>query len=484
MLPGRTIAVPHSKPTGLSQETILERAAASDELTHYPSLDELAQRLEELHESYPELISVQRIGTSRLGEPIVLYTLDFTHEDGSAPAQRGLVVGGVHPNEPIGSWTLLRLLNDLAENPELRQALDTRWFVVPCADPDAMRLNEGWFHLPGDPETYFRNFYRPAGHEQVEWTFPFSYKRAYFDAMLPETQALQRVIDLAQPDFYVPLHNAESGGTYYYLSEAVEELIPLLHKLPERLEIPLHLGEPEAAHFTVLAPGIFEMGTREEVYDWMESLNLDPAPPGGAGQASTSYARKYGALSLIAELPIWKHPHADDTTPTDQNYAQLLAAAAAEMTETGTLLTNLQEQATPHLQLDTPFRRAAEAFLPGILRAGTSMARRAEQAESQRPATVAELSGPMAHVWMFRLRFGGTFLRALNAEVTAGTASPELRRLTAQLEDIWTTWLAQKQREEPQAEEIPIADVVGLQYGAILGLASCSLARSSEHSGR
>lgn len=473
--------MPHPKATGLTHETILERAAAGEKLVGYPCLDELSERLEELRRNHPELISVQRIGTSRLGEPIQLYTLDFTHRDGTPPAQRGLLVGGVHPNEPIGSWTLLRLLQDLAEDSDLRRALDTSWFIVPCADPDGMRLNEGWFHRPGDPETYFRNFYRPAGHEQVEWTFPFSYKRAYFDAMLPETQALQRAIDLARPDFYVPLHNSESGGAYYYLSEPVEELIPLLHTLPERLEIPLHLGEPEAAHFTVLAPGIFEMGTKEEVYDWMESLGLDPASPGATGQASTGYARKYGTLSLIAELPIWKHPDADDTTPTEQDYAQVLNAAAEEMIETGKLLTGLLAQASPHLSLDTPFRRAAEAFLPGILRAGESMARRAEHPESERPATVAELSGPMANVWMFRLRFGGTFLRALNAEAAAGTASPELRRLAAQLEQIWSDWLVQKQQTEPDAEEIPIADVVGLQYGAVLGLAAYTLTRFSSH---
>lgn len=187
-----------------------------------------------------------------------------------------------------------------------------------------MRLNEGWFAAPGDPQTYFRNFYRPAGFDQVEWTFPFDYKRAYFDAMLPETQALQRAIDLARPDFYVPLHNAESGGAYYYLSEPAEELIPVLHGLAESLQIPLHLGEPEAPHFKELAPAVFEMGTLRDVYDWSEAMGLDPVPEGGAGEASTTYAAKYGTRSLIAELPIWRDEDADDTTVTDTSYAQVL----------------------------------------------------------------------------------------------------------------------------------------------------------------
>lgn len=81
----------------------------------------------------------------------------------------------------------------------------------------------------------------------------------------------------------------------------------------------------------------------------------------------------------------------------------------------------------------------------------------------------------MSHVWMFRLRFGGSLLRALNAEVTAGTAAPEIRRMAQELEGIWSQWLSEKQRLEPSASEIPVKDVVALQYGAILGLASYTL---------
>ncbi|GAA1822685.1 M14 family zinc carboxypeptidase [Nesterenkonia flava] len=455
----------------------MRRSADLPPLHGYPTVDELHAMLKELRESHPQLVKVQRIGTSRLGEPLVLYTLTATpaHEPGQAAPRaghQGLLVGGVHPNEPIGSWTIVQLFRDLAADESLRERLDTDWHAIPCADPDGMRLNEGWFREPGNPELYYRNFYRPAGAEQVEWTFPFSYKRAYFDAMMPETQALQRAIDLTRPDFYVPLHNAESGGAYYYLSEPVPELYELLATLPEHLGIPLHLGEPEAAHFKVLAPAVFEMGTLEQVYDWMESLGLDPAPPGSAGQASTSYASKYGTLSMIAELPIWKHDDADDTTSTDANYAEVLRHAGQEMVATGELLEGLLHEAEAHLSLDTPFRRAANSFIPGIVRAGHSQLGRAEQPENQRLATVAELSGPMGAVWMFRLRFGGSLLRALTAETDSGLATAQTRRLAERLEEQWSRWLREKLAEEDQASEIPVRDVVGLQYGAVLGLAA------------
>ncbi len=452
-------------------EEILSRAAALPELTGYPTVDELIAEFESLRSAHPELISVQRIGTSRLGEPIPLYTV-------AGGDLSGLLVGGVHPNEPIGSWTLIHLLRELTSDAGLRDSLNTTWRIIPCADPDAMRLNEGWFRSPEDRETYFRNFYRPAGGEQVEWTFPFSYKNAYFDAMLPETQALQRAIDVARPDFYVPLHNAEAGGAYYYLSEPVPELYGILHRLPENLGIPLHRGEPEAAHFTVLAPAIFEMGTLEDVYDWMEGLDMDPAPLSAAGEASTSYARRYGTLSLIAELPLWSSPEADDTTETDAVYAELLRSAGSELSASGRRLTGLLERAEQHLRLDTPFLRASRSFLPAVERAGAAQQARGEQEENRRPATVSEAAGLQGILQMFRLRFGGIFLRALQAETSAGTASAELRRITGEMEALFSEWLtASEGADAGHNRELPVRDVAGLQYGAVLALAQHCLAR-------
>lgn len=468
-----------STDTVLNHENILARAAAVEDLSGYPPVDKLLHMLEDLRQAHPDLIAVQRIGTSRLGEPIPVYTISSADAEPRSKRLRGLVVGGVHPNEPIGSWTLLHLMRQLCIDSELREYLNTEWHIVPCADPDAMRLNEEWFANAGDPETYFRNFYRPAGNEQVEWTFPFSYKSAYFDAMLPETQALQRAIDRARPDFYVPLHNAESGGAYYYLSKPVDQLYTLLHDLPERLEIPLHLGEPESAHFNILSPAIFEMGTLEDAYDWTEGLGLDPAPPGLAGDASTSYALKnYGTLSLIAELPIWKHLGADNTSETDQNYAELLRQAGEGLADSGALLNGMLKDSESQLTLDTPFLRAARSFLPGMQRAADAQLRRAQQPENDRLATVAEITSPMSVVWMFRLRFGGMFLRALQAEVTAGTASPEIRHMAVSLDQIWSRWLKDKTDEHDTAAEIPVSQVVGLQYGAVLGLAAHVRARN------
>lgn len=446
-------------PIAGTVEDILRRAGAAPAHTAFPTVDALTQQMETLRAAHPALISVQRIGTSRLGEPISLYTIG----EGTRSA---LIVGGVHPNEPIGSLTILHLTEQLATDAPFRERLDTTWHIVPCADPDGMRLNEGWFADPSDRERYAREFYRPAPDEQVEWTFPFSYKKAYFDAMMPETQALARAIDATEPDLYVPLHNSEGGGAYFYLSRPVPELYELLHALPASLGVPLHTGEAEGAHFTVLAPAIYEMGTLQDAYDWTEAYGLDPYPPGSAGDASTTYAQKYGALSMIAELPQFSDAFADDTTISDTVYRDALHESGEKLQDAGTRLTTLIARVEPHLRLDTPLLRAARVFAPAAIGAGEENIARAAN-ETDRLATVSEVEALTGLVRLHRLRWGGMLVRALRAEVDAGTAAPEVRRVATEAQSLFDGWLAEA-LEAGGSTPLPLSAVVGVQYGAIL----------------
>jgi hypothetical protein len=429
-------------------------------------LDDLLRRFDAVASAHPELISSRRAGTSRLGEAIPVYRL-------TGGQRRHLVVGGVHPNEPIGSWTALHLITQLAQDPDLRQALNASWEIVPCVDPDSYRLNEGWFADPTDRSHYARHFYRPAGDEQVEWTFPFSHKAAYFDRMLPETQALARLIDQTEPELYVPLHNSEMGGVYYYLSRPVPQLYDLLSRLPGHLGLPLHQGEPEAGNLEVLSPGIYATGDSAQAYDWAEDLGLDPHPPGSGGASSTEYARRFGTLGLIAELPQWRHHQADDTRPVAESYADLLTRTGRQLAQLSDVLLSVLSQAEPYLRLDTPFIRGARSFAAGIAQSAEASLARAQQPSSGRLASVAERFGCEDVVRMFRLRYGGMTWRALEAEVQAGVAAVELRRLAARMATHFAEWATEAESLDG-AEPIAIADLVGVQYGAILaGAAHC-----------
>lgn len=182
-------------------------------------------------------------------------------------------------------------------------------------DPDGARPNEVWFAGPMTPKRYARNFYRPADHEQVEWTFQNSYKTNYFDRTLPETEALMRVMDDLEPALVVSLHNAGFGGVYYYLSRPLPSVYPTFHELPGWEELPLSLGEPEVPFAEEYAPAIFKLSTTEDGYDYLEQNGGDVSNFEHGG-SSAGYSAKYGTLTLITEMAYFDDPRVNDQTVT------------------------------------------------------------------------------------------------------------------------------------------------------------------------
>ncbi|SDU53091.1 M14 family zinc carboxypeptidase [Jiangella alkaliphila] len=425
----------------------------------FPTVDELAAALERTHAAHPDVTRVRRVGTSRLGEPIEAITI------GSAD-RHAVVFGGVHPNEPIGNITALHLIERLTSDRELLDRMGYTWHVVPCIDPDGMRLNEGWFRGPLTRAAYGRRFYRPAPDEQVEWTFPFEYKRGYFDRMLPETVALMRLIDDTKPAFMCSLHNGEYGGVYYYLSRPEPELYPLLHDIAAGVGLPLDTGEPEAPYVERYAPAIFGMIRTEDQYDFVEAAGLDPTER-QAGDSSAAYAAKYGTLTLVTEMPYWTHPDADDDTLLTRTYADVLREQAEGLRDIHVRLDRILAAARPDLTAQSPFLRSSEAFVPMLAKAALQSDHRAGHPDSQRPATVSERFGCLDMVHMFRLRWGGTLLRALDGELAIGNGTPVIREQRAAMDALYETWAAEATEVTP-AQAIPYGKLAAVQYAAII----------------
>ena len=446
-----------------SPEDILRRARLVPAASSFPGPDALAARFAQLEQEHPEVVVGHRIGTSRRGEAISSYRI------GSGELQF-LIVGGVHPNEPIGFLTAIHLAEQLVAEPALLEASRATWHIIPCIDPDGARLNEEWFPSPHDRNFYARRFYRPEPDLQVEWSFPTDYKRAYFDRMMPETQALARAIDAIEPDLYVSLHNGEMGGVYYYLSRPEPELHAVLQAIPGVFELPLNTGEPEAPYLEVYGPAIFGTGTNADVYDYFEALGVDPTAMVG-GSSSSEYASRYGTLSLVAELPYWKHADADDANSTSEPYRSLLERTSTAMAATGAELKAILAEAEPLVTITTPFLTASRVFVPMLESIAEVDRARAQDEPLDRLATVAERFGCEDIVTCFRLRYGGMLLRALEAEVVAGVASAPLRRLADRMRELYGSW-QEEAAAANTAEVIPIASLVGVQYGAILAAAA------------
>jgi len=452
------------------RDEVCRRAVEVPALTAFPGVDELLRSFHALAAEHPDLVRPSRVGTSRLGEPLECFTIgDAAHAPGGPPGPQHLVVGGVHPNEPIGACTSLHLARLLCEDDDLRARLGATWHVVPCIDPDGARLNEGWFDGPFDRGTYARHFYRPAPREQVEWSFPFSYKGAYFDQTIPETFGLMRLIDAVRPRLLVSLHNGEMGGVYYYLSRTLPGLVEVLHAVPAELGLPLERGEAEDPLAQVWADAVYGMADMRAHYDHLEALGLDPVVAIG-GTSSADHAAQYGTLSVVAELPYWSHPSADDTGDSGRRYADVLAAKAQGLRADGALLAELLARAEPLLDVETPFLRASRAFVPMLGHVAEHEAARAALPAADRPATVAEVFSAEDLVRCFRLRYGGMLVRALAGPVVAGTAPAALRRVHAEAAEVYERWQEQAAQLEG-TRLLPIAQLVGVQLGSTLAAA-------------
>jgi zinc carboxypeptidase len=440
-------------PTWLEDET-----GTVPEYAAFAGADALERGLRETAASSGGAASYRRVGTSRGGTPIGCLSV------GEGPAD-AVVVGLPHPNEPVGGLTALHLARRLVDDPTLRARLGHRWHIVACIDPDGLRLNEAWLAGPFTREHYLRHFYRPAGDEQVEWTFPVDHKRAYFDAVLPETLALMRLVDETRPALMGSLHNSELGGPYYYLTRPEPALHPVLQALPERFGIPLDRGEPESPTSTVYADGVFSGLRLADLYDAAEAAG-DPLPL-GAGDTSDSYAARHGTLTIVSEVPYWRDPRVGDTSPGATSYAKALTAQAEAVDEVGRLLVEGLARVERLLLVDSPFLRATRFFGPALVDGAAATRRRAAETPPERLATVAEEAGIDDVVHSFRLRFAGMFLRMLEAEAAAGNARPQVLAARDDLRERLEGWHAAAAAAD-RAEVIPIRSLVATQYGALL----------------
>ncbi|MEU6997433.1 M14 family zinc carboxypeptidase [Nonomuraea sp. NPDC046570] len=412
----------------------------------FPTVDQMHAELDELAAAHPGLVRLRRIGTSRLGEPLRVATV------GSGPHD-AVIIGGPHPNEPIGALTVSSLLHQLVEDASLREDFGYRWHLIPCVDPDGARLNEGWYVRPSDRRAYSEHFYRPAEADQVEWTFPLAGEDCFFDRTLPETEALMRLMDEVKPAFVYSLHNGELQGAFYYLSKDEPALAARLAALATAQGLPLHMGPPEVPSAVPIGPGAYRTPRGAEL-----------AAAYGIGGGSVDYADRFDALHLVTELPYWADPRVADETPTGQQYGEAIQASLAAQRALIAELTQSMSAVRADLTVRSPFRRALQDFLDTH---DDFISEWESFPGTDRPATVAEAVGNRQIMHSMRLRYGGTYLRMLDAELGAGNQTPAIRAERARLGARFDDWFTEAEADST-ATPIPIRTLVAVQLGAAL----------------
>lgn len=447
----------------LMQSMFREVLAGIPDYQVFFTVDELNARLEDVSKGHRDVKKIV-LGHSRRGSPI--YALEIGHGP-----RTGFIFGAPHPNEPIGTMMLDFFVTKLVKDRAFREWTGLRWVIIPCADPDGMRLNEGWFKGPFTPLNYARNFYRPPHFEQVEWTFPVDYKTLHFDSPLPETKALMRVIEVERPIFMYSLHNAGFGGAYYYVSQRCEEVYADLREAAQAQSIPLSLGEPEMPYARGLSDAVYLMPSIYDQYEYIAQFSgRDPAEIIKGGAGSTDYARRFvpHIFSLVTEVPYFYDPRIEDTSETSVSRREAVLEGIALQRAMYNDIATAYKGLVIQEDFSSPFLTAIAEYIrrtPSYLAAKEKWA--LTTPEVDRPATVAEVFDNLVVTRFYGMLVYGMLLRLCAELLSVGTglASSAARFIQDNVEQALLRH-DQSLTKDLNYEVIPIQRLVAVQLVA------------------
>lgn len=423
-------------------------------------VDELFARARDAARDHPDLCVLTEIGASQAGDAIPMVSIG--HGKTSI-----LMFASPHPNEPIGAMLTYFLLEELISDASLREG--RTWHIIPCIDPDGTRLNEDWFSGPFTLKNYCRNFYRPKGENQAEWTFPFEYKTFRFDSPIPETQALMRAIDQTRPDIMYALHNAGFGGAYYYISDPLEPAYETFHRLPTERGLPLSLGEPEMPYCTEFHPGVYKTVSVRDAYDYYERFaDGDPARRIFAGGSSKDYAAGVSdPFCLITEVPYFITAKVNNQTTVEKTRGEVIIEGIDAAEELLSFAHDVVEK-TKHLVHEGPLLKdAAVTFIPHMLEDLEGMRSWAQNDEAMNePATVAQQFDAREIKLFYNGLIISMYRRAMRMQLAAGEDT--FLRSQYELLDARLDELMDRLGTVLEYEAASIRSLVQIQYGALL----------------
>lgn len=338
---------------------LIERVLAKvPDYETFMTVDELDESSRRLAAAHPDTVTLMELGKSRSGHPLLCLKIGTGSEN-------AILYGCPHPNEPIGAMMLETLANLLATDADLRESLDYTWYIIKVWDVDGTRLNEPWFKGPFSITNYVRHFFRPAPTRQVDWTFPIDYKNLHFQDTIPETKALQDLIDKLQPRFLYSLHNSAFGGVYWYVTEDLgESFYDRLRKVADRQGMPIDLGEPEAPYIKRLSPAVYRNISMADTYDYYEAYGVEhPEELCGTGTCSADYGKDTcGAFTLLTELPYFFNPAICDLSESDITRRETNLYALDYRKKMNAFAQDALKIAWHYIDPENPFKFAMEGF--------------------------------------------------------------------------------------------------------------------------
>ncbi len=429
------------------------------------TVDEMDESSRRLAAEHPDCVELFEMGKTRQGHPLLCLKI-------GSGSRNALMFGCPHPNEPIGTMMLEYFTKNLAENKELRDELDYTWYIVKAWDADGLRLNEKWLKGPYTLYNYSRNFFRPAGHKQVDWTFPVDYKELHFHDTIPESEAMMKLIDDIKPSFIYSLHNAGFGGVYWYITKPMPEIYEEMYAAANSQQVPINFGEPESPSCVAFAPAIYANLGIETEYDYLEKYGggINPADVIGSGDCSSSYAgARYDSFTLLTEMPYFYDERIKDMSESDTIRRDAALQKLDWQDRTSAFLRETLAISQQYMDPENPFMLAVKAFTKG----GSSDATRkmiAENPDFAKKATVAEKFDNLCASKFYKYLSYGQLLRANETELEkmdkTGEQNPEKRAALQKAFDIMVKAhkdMTDELESEINYQVVPIRKLVYIQ---------------------
>ncbi|MCL2497934.1 MAG: hypothetical protein FWF06_04890 [Symbiobacteriaceae bacterium] len=432
----------------------------------FMTVREMDESSRKLAQQYPETVELMEIGRSRSNYPLLCLKIGSGEEN-------ALMLGCPHPNEPIGTMLLEYFCEELAKSEELRQELGYTWYIVKSWDCDGTMLNENWFKGPFTITNYARNFFRPAGHQQVDWTFPITYKDYTFNSPIPETVAVMKLIEETKPRFLYSLHNAGFGGVYWYVSRPTPGIYDAMHKAAKGQEVPLNLGEPETPYSVAFYPAVYKKNAIKDRYDYLEENGTENIPDlietgtCGADYAETVNPR---CFTLLTELPYFFDPRISDMSPSDMIRKDAVLDKIAYDEESNSRLFAVVERTNAYVSDDNPFKSTLISFTkPRRNEATIKMVQ--TNPDYARLASVSEKFSNLLIAKFYKLLSFGMLIRAFEYELASLTqeeqknAEEKTRALSSAKDEALSMFaeLASYLEEHIHYENVPIKKLVTIQ---------------------
>ena len=325
------------------------------EVPHFDTFCSVAQ-LHELvgHLQHDSRFDVKVVGLSKGGMPI-------HHVRFGRGSLKALFVAFPHCKEPICGLTVFSLMRLLHQGSPTLLAADVEWHIVPCIDPDGAMLNEGWTQKPITMERYMRNFYVQALTDQVDGSFPLSYKGLQWSEPSAEALVLKGLLDDIRPDFFYTLHNAWTGGAFYYLSRDIDQRYHRrIYSFLDEQQFPLQkrpIWRDVCAQF---GSGIIQMWSIKRHYDQLERTIAAPEKHLTFGGSSWDYLEqiKPSALTFATEMGYVRHPADESDVDTGENLRRFKLRIDAETKYLAAVLLQLWEGVHADLDTANPLYRA------------------------------------------------------------------------------------------------------------------------------